>query len=168
MQTSYVVDLNGCSRHGLQTSVYGGFRSLYSSALRHKGRLSHSFSCHNSDSLWIGKASRFCQWSPISKNPFPGSACTVDLDEADAPSAHHSCTVLHRIVQQDPQYALQAGLIICYAGTGRTASLIAKYRPNVPVLTLVVLPCDCLTESLRLHCRPGSSSAMLAPGAQPA
>ena len=33
---------------------------------------------------------------------------------------------------------LQAGLIICYAGTGRTASLVAKYRPNVPILTLVV------------------------------
>ena len=32
----------------------------------------------------------------------------------------------------------QAGLIICYAGTGRTASLVAKYRPNVPILTLVV------------------------------
>ncbi len=34
--------------------------------------------------------------------------------------------------------AVQAGLIICYAGTGRTASLVAKYRPNVPILTLVV------------------------------
>ena len=33
---------------------------------------------------------------------------------------------------------MQAGLIICYAGTGRTASLVAKYRPNVPILTLVV------------------------------
>lgn len=32
----------------------------------------------------------------------------------------------------------QAGLIICYAGTGRTASLIAKYRPTVPILALVV------------------------------
>ncbi|EIE21536.1 Phosphoenolpyruvate/pyruvate domain-containing protein [Coccomyxa subellipsoidea C-169] len=31
-----------------------------------------------------------------------------------------------------------AGLIICYAGTGRTASLIAKYRPTVPILALVV------------------------------
>ena len=34
--------------------------------------------------------------------------------------------------------AVQAGLIICYAGSGRTASLVAKYRPNVPILTLVV------------------------------
>lgn len=32
----------------------------------------------------------------------------------------------------------QAGMIICYAGTGRTASLIAKYRPSVPILALVV------------------------------
>ncbi|BDA44759.1 probable pyruvate kinase 2, cytosolic [Coccomyxa sp. Obi] len=33
---------------------------------------------------------------------------------------------------------MDAGLIICYAGTGRTASLIAKYRPTVPILALVV------------------------------
>jgi pyruvate kinase len=34
--------------------------------------------------------------------------------------------------------AAQAGMIICYAGTGRTASLIAKYRPSMPILALVV------------------------------
>ena len=33
---------------------------------------------------------------------------------------------------------LQAKLIIVYASTGRTASLVAKYRPAMPVLTLVV------------------------------
>lgn len=33
---------------------------------------------------------------------------------------------------------MEAGMIICYAGTGRTASLIAKYRPSVPILALVV------------------------------
>ncbi len=33
---------------------------------------------------------------------------------------------------------VQAGMIICYAGTGRTASLIAKYRPSMPILALVV------------------------------
>ena len=32
----------------------------------------------------------------------------------------------------------QAGLIVCYSGTGRTASLVAKYRPTVPVVALVV------------------------------
>lgn len=33
---------------------------------------------------------------------------------------------------------LQAGLIIVYASSGRTASLVAKYRPTMPILTLVV------------------------------
>ncbi len=33
---------------------------------------------------------------------------------------------------------MQAGLIIVYASSGRTASLVAKYRPKMPVLTLVV------------------------------
>ena len=33
---------------------------------------------------------------------------------------------------------LQAGLIIVYANSGRTASLIAKYRPTMPIVTLVV------------------------------
>ncbi|KAK9804986.1 hypothetical protein WJX73_008258 [Symbiochloris irregularis] len=33
---------------------------------------------------------------------------------------------------------LRAGLIIVYASSGRTASLIAKYRPSIPILTLVV------------------------------
>ena len=32
----------------------------------------------------------------------------------------------------------QAGLIVCYSGTGRTASLIAKYRPTMPIMALVV------------------------------
>lgn len=27
---------------------------------------------------------------------------------------------------------------MCYSGTGRTASLIAKYRPTMPILALVV------------------------------
>ena len=35
-------------------------------------------------------------------------------------------------------YAMQAGLIIVYASSGRTASLVAKYRPKMPILTLVV------------------------------
>lgn len=34
--------------------------------------------------------------------------------------------------------AMQAGLIIVYASSGRTASLVAKYRPTMPILTLVV------------------------------
>lgn len=34
--------------------------------------------------------------------------------------------------------AMQAGLIIVYASSGRTASLVAKYRPKMPILTLVV------------------------------
>ena len=33
---------------------------------------------------------------------------------------------------------MQAGLIIVYASSGRTASLVAKYRPKMPILTLVV------------------------------
>ena len=33
---------------------------------------------------------------------------------------------------------MQAGLIIVYANSGRTASLVAKYRPKMPILTLVV------------------------------
>eukprot|EP00891_Asterochloris_glomerata_P008068 jgi/Astpho2/8068/e_gw1.00120.16.1_t len=33
---------------------------------------------------------------------------------------------------------IQAGLIIVYANSGRTASLIAKYRPTMPIVTLVV------------------------------
>lgn len=33
---------------------------------------------------------------------------------------------------------MQAGLIVAYASTGRTASLVAKYRPSMPVLALVV------------------------------
>ena len=32
----------------------------------------------------------------------------------------------------------QAGLIVAYASSGRTASLVAKYRPTMPILTLVV------------------------------
>lgn len=35
-------------------------------------------------------------------------------------------------------WAVQAKLIIVYASTGRTASLVAKYRPPMPILTLVV------------------------------
>ena len=35
-------------------------------------------------------------------------------------------------------YKMQAGLIIVYASSGRTASLVAKYRPKMPILTLVV------------------------------
>ena len=37
-----------------------------------------------------------------------------------------------------PALTLQAGLIIVYANSGRTASLIAKYRPTMPIVTLVV------------------------------
>ena len=33
---------------------------------------------------------------------------------------------------------VQAGLIVVYANSGRTASLVAKYRPEAPILTLVV------------------------------
>lgn len=33
---------------------------------------------------------------------------------------------------------INAGLIIVYANSGRTASLVAKYRPKMPILTLVV------------------------------
>ena len=33
---------------------------------------------------------------------------------------------------------LQARLIIVFSGTGRTASLVAKYRPTMPIVTLVV------------------------------
>jgi pyruvate kinase len=33
---------------------------------------------------------------------------------------------------------IQASLIIVYANSGRTASLVAKYRPQMPILTLVV------------------------------
>ena len=33
---------------------------------------------------------------------------------------------------------MQAGLIVAYASTGRTASLVAKYRPSMPILALVV------------------------------
>ncbi|KAL3159599.1 hypothetical protein ABBQ38_010011 [Trebouxia sp. C0009 RCD-2024] len=33
---------------------------------------------------------------------------------------------------------IKAGLIIVYASSGRTASLMAKYRPTMPILTLVV------------------------------
>ena len=33
---------------------------------------------------------------------------------------------------------MQAGLIVCYAHTGRTASLVAKYRPTMPIMALVV------------------------------
>lgn len=33
---------------------------------------------------------------------------------------------------------MQAGLIIVYASSGRTASLVAKYRPATPILVLVV------------------------------
>ena len=33
---------------------------------------------------------------------------------------------------------VQARLIVVYASSGRTASLVAKYRPQMPILTLVV------------------------------
>lgn len=33
---------------------------------------------------------------------------------------------------------LQAKLIVVYASSGRTANLVAKYRPPMPILTLVV------------------------------
>ena len=46
---------------------------------------------------------------------------------------------------------MQAGLIIVYASSGRTASLIAKYRPATPILTLVVpqLTSNTLTWSMK-------------------
>lgn len=35
-------------------------------------------------------------------------------------------------------HLLQARLLICFGSTGRTASLIAKYRPPVPIYTVVM------------------------------
>ena len=55
----------------------------------------------------------------------------------------NSGSLLRRCIAQadkcpDMLAALQAGLIIVYASSGRTASLVAKYRPKMPILTLVV------------------------------
>ena len=33
---------------------------------------------------------------------------------------------------------VQAKLILCYTHTGQTAELIAKYRPPMPIMTMVV------------------------------
>ncbi len=43
---------------------------------------------------------------------------------------------------------MQASLIIVYSSTGRTARLVAKYRPSMPILTLVI-PHLTATNSLK-------------------
>lgn len=52
---------------------------------------------------------------------------------------------------------VQASLIVVYTHTGQTAEMVAKYRPPVPILTLVVphLVSDSLKWKLEGRCAKG-------------
>lgn len=53
-------------------------------------------------------------------------------------TSHRVLTLSHFAAYLRIALQAQAALIIVYANTGRTASLVAKYRPAMPILTLVV------------------------------
>ena len=59
---------------------------------------------------------------------------------------------------------MQAGLIVVYATSGRTASLVAKYRPEAPILTLVVPQLKSTTISWTMEGRSIAKKFLLVRG----
>ncbi|KAK9811564.1 hypothetical protein WJX72_005997 [[Myrmecia] bisecta] len=62
---------------------------------------------------------------------------------------------------------IKASLIIVYASTGRTASLVAKYRPNMPILALVIPTLKSSSLSWELHGRSLARQCLIMRGVIP-